>query len=92
MIAGDLLWFFVMSSVWGKSVDNQYWKGQSSLQTLALILCWVQIGLKAFISYYLYLSFIDKEGSLAELTNFNYKSSTKNETNKEMEEKMDNPY
>lgn len=74
MIVLDLMWFLVMSSVWGKSVDNKYWKGQSSLQSFALILCWVQILLKGFTLFYLFVDFKEKNPNETNfLFNFIYK-------------------
>ena len=60
LVAADLIWFFVMSAVWGQTVKNTYWEGQGTLQILALILCWVEIALKGILGYYLFLNFKDK--------------------------------
>lgn len=87
-----------MSSVWGKEVDNKYWKGQSSLQSLALILCWVQIFLKGFTLFYLFVDFKTKNpNETSILFNFNYvlveKKEVGGETDKGIREEWNkNPY
>lgn len=89
MVALDLIWFIVMSSVWGKEVDNDYWKSQSGMQSFALVFCWVQIALKGFIDFYLFVDFKGKyPNETSFLFNFNYvvsqqqSSSDDKETNR----------
>ena len=73
MIVLDILWFLVMSSIWSSEVDNSYWKAQSSMQSFALILCWLQILLKGFMVFYLFVDFKEKNPSEVNfLFNFNY--------------------
>ena len=97
MIVLDLIWFLVMSSVWGKNLDNKYWKGQSSLQSFALILCWIQILLKGFTLFYLFVDFKEKNPNETNfLYNFIYKvtdsKSSSGVTDKGNQDWNKNPY
>ena len=72
-----------MKVTWNKELDNAYWNGQSGLRTLALVLCWVQIGLKGFIIFYLFVDFKSKnqnEGN-SYLFNFVYDTSSDQQSN-----------
>ncbi len=93
LIGADIIWFFVMWSVWGKEMNNSYWNGQSFAQSFALLLCWVQIALKGFTTFYLYMNFKDKyPEDVNQLMNLNYKISAQVETAKEKNEDFSNPY
>lgn len=73
MIVLDVIWFIVMSSVWGQTIENPFWKGQSGLRKFGLILCWVQIGFKSFTVFYLFINFKGKyPNEIAYLHNFDY--------------------
>ena len=77
MIVLDIIWFTVMKITWNKELENAYWKEQSGMRTLAMVLCWVQIGLKGFIIFYLVVDFKSKhqiEGTKY-LMNFEYDTS-----------------
>jgi hypothetical protein len=96
MIVLDIIWFFVMNFVWGKAVKNAYWESQSFLRTIALFLCWVQIGIKGFLSVYLFLDFKNKNpDSVNYLYNLDYsikKSDSVNNSSVQKSDDFKNPY
>lgn len=97
MIVLDLFWFIVMKTVWNKDLDNPYWKGQSTLRAVALIFCWLQIALKGFIAFYLFVDFKGKNpNETAFLFNFNYKANQNQQVEKQTAQGGDdwnrNPY
>lgn len=86
-----------MRSVWSQQFKNDYWNGQSGLRTMALLLCWIQIGLKGFLIFYLFLDFKGKNPNDANyLFNFNYQTSqNQNNSNNKTAQPEDfgkNPY
>lgn len=94
MIVLDIVWFFVMSFVWGKTVKNAYWESQSFLRTIALFLCWVQIGIKGFLSVYLFIDFKGKNpDSVNYLYNLDYSIKKSDSVNSSVQKSDDfKPY
>ena len=82
LIVMDLIWFFVMSAVWSQEIDNEYWKGQSGLRSFALIFSWVEIALKGFIIFYLFVDFKAKNpNEVNYLFNFDYSTKSTSSSN-----------
>ncbi len=93
LILSDLIWFFVMWSYWGQTLENNYWKGKSALQTFALITCWIELILKGFMCFYLYLNYKEKhQENTNDLLSLNYNLGQRNEKEVKKGEDFSNPY
>lgn len=93
----DIVWFFVMQSVWSNRPENDYWKSLAGLQTLALVLCWVEIAIKLLIFFYLFVDYKDKNPEdVNDLLTLNYSKAKTRQENRgataSHDDEFRNPY
>jgi hypothetical protein len=76
LICIDLIWLFVMSSVWNHDNDEnkEYWKSLSTMHNIVYFLVWIEILIKCGLGFLFFNSFSKNGQNSKNLFNFYYKN------------------
>ncbi len=75
LIIVDAIWLIITLPYWNSTSENhnEYWESLSTVHTIAIILSFVEIGVKGLISFLLFNDY-KKQFAVKDLLNFNYEA------------------
>lgn len=75
LILVDAIWLIITLPYWNTTSENhnEYWESLSTVHTLAIILSFIEIGVKGLISFLLFNDY-KKQFVVKDLFNFNYEA------------------